>query len=174
MEILVGVKTGDSSIEDFILKVEYYVDEEIYDSALDYLRRYIAHNFSVRFRELDIDIPDELDEFAEWISDIYSSIGSDNFDDYIDSYIRNIVSKRPEYANLTGKWDVYDVEERDIDEQIKRVIYTATGESKTLEDFIRSLEDLFKFGRIRIIHYDYENADFFAELIVRDLIRDLK
>ena len=149
-------------LNSFILEVNCELSEGVYDSAFEYLMDYIVNKFEDKGLDIDI-IPDDIYDFIRWVSSI-----SNNFNDYIISYIETRAIDIPEEVTLTGLWDVF---KGDIDEGAMEVIDEIIEVSKTLADFIEGLRDVFD-ARVRVVYDFYPEYDmrYFAQQIVEDVI----
>jgi len=167
MEINVKVVPSDPNVEDYILNVEYYGGKSIQNYAIEFLQEYIKDEF--RYEGINVNIiPRNLDDFKKWVKDI----SGDNFDAYFDSYIESTIGEHSMYAPLTGKWEDF---KGNIDKETENIINDVIKKSKTLEDFVEGLKEVFKTNQVEIVYDEYyENAFDFAQLIVEDVIESLE
>jgi len=154
-----------SDLGSFLLEVETE-GKGFDDEALEELKRYIVDSLEDRGLDTSI-IPDNLDDFMDWVRGI-----SDSFDSYIISYVDSAIGDNPSEAILSGWWDVYEGE---IDKEMESVIKEIIEKSETLSDFVSGLRDTSEFADARIVYdYYYDDAEYFAKLIVEDVIKSLK
>jgi len=171
MEILVGVDPElefavERGLDSFVLEVECQEKEEVYDLALDYLKEYLIDGF--RDKGLDISIiTDDFDDFMDWVAG-----NSDNFDEYINSYIIGVVRSFPHEATLTGWWYVYKGR---IDEKMCDTIDKIVKKSINLEDFIDRLRDAPEVNDAWIVDDSSPpGIDQLVKSVVKDAIRAMK
>jgi len=150
----------------FNLAIRCREGDAITEHALEYLKDFITNEF--RSIGLDIGIiPEDLYDFEDWVMH-----NSDSFVSYITSFAETFARELPTDIILNGWWDIYGGE---IDKESENIIEGIIEESMTLEELVDGLKDAFGYNNVECLYNpSYENTDYYAELIVRDLIRDLK